>query len=41
MTYLEEQFKQKNLVFHGMEEKKGETWGECKEAVRNLIKEQP
>ena len=39
VAYLEGKSKQNNLVFHGLQEKRGETWDECEEAVRKVIDE--
>ena len=39
LAYLEGQPKRNNLVFHGLQEKRGETWDECEEAVRKVMEE--
>ena len=38
MAYLEGHSNERNnLVFHGFQEMRGETWDECEEAVRKVV----
>ena len=40
MAYLEGHSNERNnLVFHGFQEMRGETWDECEEAVRKVVGE--
>ena len=39
VSYLEGQSKRNNLLFHGVPERKDETWEECEVAVRKILEE--
>ena len=39
VSYLEGQSKRNNLLFHGVPERKGETWEGCEVAMRKILEE--